>query len=403
MVGVSTEQNTANMVPFVQFGGESLVLAETDVAHAAGWSRGLTRVLAERGKKSCMIDIGAGDNIGLMAEKLAREVESVSSVCWNFGGGQKMQQVALFDLFSRRIQTGKKDWACYTEPQTRSTYVITVDDHGKLQSHRIETNAHLTLKEIILIFGNTPGKHCGTCLWNRAKLEQERLNQHECLSAAQAAWLEDYDKRQKMFAHYDLQEVPPPEEQRIFPDSSRKLGQFFEKAVQFHVADIIAKCPKEHRVNEVWANVEVFSEKRNGQVAEYDVLLVTSFGTIIPLDAKSYEFSNKDEHARLHNLRSISGRYTTIYSVFPYFTADLGSGSILQQHRDWKKLLQRPFEMKARGSRMLVVSEKGQKSFIIARGRKNKIVLAEKEGKRTVQVHTLENMLDKLQLKHQSS
>jgi hypothetical protein len=403
MVGVSTEQNTTNLVPFIQFGGNHLILAETDEAHAANWTQGLAKVVTEyRGKQFTSISIGIGDNLAQTSTVLSEKLKSFPSICWNFGGGQKIQQLALFDLFTKRLREGKEDWACYSEPKNRLTYIIGASATGNFENTRIVTDAFMTLEEILVTFGNRMKSGAGQCLWTRKKRQESDPSYTQVLSDDYAAWIDDYEKRQNMFRHFDFRLTPPPDGKVIYPNGFTKLGEYFEKVVQRQVFDIISNNSNNHTVNEVWVNVHVFPRDKGGQVAEYDVLLVTNFGTIIPLDAKSYDFETKDEHARLHNLTKVSGRYTTIWSVFPYFQKDLSDGSFLRQDKEWEKLLQRPFELAERKSQMLVVAEKGTSSFIIHRGKRNKVkqIKQEKEGSMTV--YTLESLLDRLNLKRKA-
>jgi hypothetical protein len=134
------------------------------------------------------------------------------------------------------------------------------------------------------------------------------------------------------------------------------------------------------------------------------VLLVTNFGTIIPLDAKTYDFEQKDEHARLLNLGRASGYYTTFWSVFPFFAEDLKKDSILQNNKDWQKLLHKPFELKDRGSNMLVMSERDRRKLRILK-HKNNVTLCREEEVRLkakdqfMEIDTLENLISALKLK----
>jgi len=400
MVGVSTEQNTTNLVPFAQFSGDRFILLETDEARNAKWSNGVACVVKEHRNKECdIVPIGAGDNLVCTAEVLAKVTEHLPSVCWNFGGGQKIQQIALMNFFTKRLQQGKRDWACYTEPKTRLTHIITATNEGIFQNTSTPTNASLTLAEILFTFGNRLGSKSGQCLWRRDVPMKEQNTVPSILTDEQLAWFYDDQKRQDMFRYHDLTQTSPPSDAQIYPDGSTKLGEYFEKVVQHLVTCFVKEHPETHCINEVWANVRVFPLDQKVEMAEYDVLLVTNFGTIIPLDAKSYEFKRKDEEARLHNLRRVSGRYTTIWSVFPYFRKDLERDSHLQTNRDWNQLLRRPLELAERGSSMLAVSENGITSFSIRKGNKNKIILAEPPVEPATRIHTLESLLDHLKLR----
>ena len=90
--------------------------------------------------------------------------------------------------------------------------------------------------------------------------------------------------------------------QRVFfNDGNHGYPQeYFECVEQTRINRKVAACPKRHQINQVWANVHICGFDDKLEIAEYDLVLVTNFGTIIPMDAKSYDFAKKDEDARLY-------------------------------------------------------------------------------------------------------
>jgi hypothetical protein len=127
------------------------------------------------------------------------------------------------------------------------------------------------------------------------------------------------------------------------------------------------------------------------------VLLVTDFGTLIALDAKTDEFAKKDEDARTLNLNKVSGLYTDFWSVFPFFKEDIErKDSLLQTNDEWKKVLNCPFEIKERDGKMLVVTERESKN--LALHRKSKISVVQPDEPGALSLDLLANMLERLKL-----
>jgi hypothetical protein len=423
MIGVSTRQGTTNLVPFFQFSGDRLILLETDRAGKEGWSVGPERVIKKRNKekrnKECMIvSIHSGSDLVDLEEIITKQVETVpenTDLWWIIGGGQKLQQLALSNYFTRRLDQGHDDMACYTEPQEQATYIIEPrdpNDKKRLKSSRQATDCFMEMDEILSIFGYTSKKK--TCLWQRAKEDScEIYGKEHLLTPEQDKWFDDFHKRQDMFQYIlDKKEKNPslPKPGNFFPinftdsdiSEDRELGKYFERLVQTRITQTVAEHPGQHRINQVWGNVHVYKHGGNIEIAEYDVLLVTNFGTIIPIDAKSYDFKKRDEDARLHNLDKLSGAYTDFWSVFPYYQADFSQDSIVQKNNLWKKLLHNPFSLKERNSKMLCVSEPGNTVFHIQKTRKNKICIVDPKevhkNKDFLKIKTISTLLETLKL-----
>ncbi|MBF0232306.1 MAG: hypothetical protein HQK65_04610 [Desulfamplus sp.] len=419
MIGVSTRQNTANLVPFFQFDCEELILLETQAAIDYKWSEGIKRVINERGKKCITVPFGTGSNLVEMETKLIHAIRNsqTQNICWNFGGGQKLQQLALFNHFTYRITQEYNDIACYSEPQTRLTYIITPsgDNRKSLKNDEMPTNCFLDLDEILSIFGHTSKN--SICLWHRTDAGNKPIGQDYLLTPEQEEWFDDFGKRQAMFKYMlDKENSKNNRDEhmlmsdKIFPikfstDMSKKtdseLGVYFERLMQTRITRIIASAPDQHRINQVWANVHVFSFNSNNEIAEYDLVLVTNFGTIIPIDAKSYEFKKKDEDARSHNLNNLSGVYTDFWSVFPYYKDDFKDDSILQTDKQWNKLLRIPFTLKERKSKMLSLSGVDVAPFHVYETKKNKIQISENVATskdKAVKINTLKNLIKTLNI-----
>jgi hypothetical protein len=416
MVGVSTRQNTANLVPFVQLGSRELVLLETDKAVEEGWGQRLARLVGERGGSCRLLQIGDGQNLEQMDRVLARYLEGVSgAVCWNFGGGQKLQQLALYSHFQRRLDQGAADWACYADPQARTTWIIRVNQVSPLQleNRRKSTCCQLTLAEILAVFGHK--YESAVLLWKRTGPETGELAGEGMLDDGAVAWFDDYRKRREIFAYVVEQEnnTASNDSAGVFPmpfnpgvlAEKKEFPVYFERLVQTRVARLVAADPVSHRVNEVWVNVHIHPLAGGDEIAEYDVVLVTDFGTIIPVDAKSYDFAKKDEDARLHNLNRLSGFYTDFRVVFPYYREDLQTDSVLQQDPGWRRLLRNPFRLQERQVKMFGYMPPGAAPLLVGRLKNDQVVSLDAGGEESrktveeVEVRPLDDLLEELRLK----
>ena len=107
----------------------------------------------------------------------------------------------------------------------------------------------------------------------------------------------------------------------------RKSAFYFEKIVAQRVREMLLK--ENHSIVEAFANLKIARTIDSGKVAaEYDVLCVTNKGTIIALDAKTFEFASKDIDARLFNLQEGSGFYRKFSVVIPLDYDDVDAGFI---------------------------------------------------------------------------
>ncbi len=412
MVGVSTRQNTANLVPFIQFEGEKLLLLETDKARKDGWSFGISRILGNRYRDCKVVQIGNGTDLVEMGEKLQYHLKNEKSVCWNFGGGQKLQQLAMFNHFKLRIDEKFDDWACYAEPQTRRTFIITPASDKKkpaLVNRDIATDCNLDLQEVFSIFDHQSPQN--KLLWQRDGPDSGSLYGEQLLTETEDNWFNLYENRQKTFRFVAGIDDKDEKDEISFPESpikfkpeiksKDKFADYFERLVQTRIARVIADKPGSHMVNQVWANVHVKRFSGGDQIAEFDLVLVTNFGTLIPVDAKSFDFAKKDEDARLHNLNHLSGYYTKFWSVFPYYREDLQPDSVLQTNKKWSKLLNIPFDLQERKSNMLGLTRPGDYPIRVCRTKSKNIKEYEpnlQNNAGTIEIIALENIIESLQL-----
>lgn len=162
LVGVTTEQNTANLVPAVLLGVRRYVGVESTRAARDGWGDGLAKVFEARYGEGTHARIALGETDGV-EEILGRVRGHVSASperprAWCLGGGTKRHQVALWRLFVERFTAGHvRDVAVYAEPAERRTYLmrLSVGDDGTQQmtERAVATEVTLTVPEILAAFG----------------------------------------------------------------------------------------------------------------------------------------------------------------------------------------------------------------------------------------------------------
>jgi hypothetical protein len=88
---------------------------------------------------------------------------------------------------------------------------------------------------------------------------------------------------------------------RVF-NGHEKASFFFEDIIKIELIKILSK--NKHFIKEVYQNITIKSEKHQGSAQEFDILILTKFGTMIAFDAKTFDKeNNKDLNSRLHNFR----------------------------------------------------------------------------------------------------
>lgn len=399
MVCISTKQNTVNILPFLQFDMDLLILLETHYAAKQEWSKGIRAVVEDQGKKTLVYTIEEGTKLEEMLHRIRGIVDPYLRVCWNIGGGQKMQQLAFFRVFHERLEHGIADWACYADPQSRKMFKIT-GDRSNLLSSAVPLNVPIDLWIIIKIFGleqqknNTP-----RLLWER--VAKDDASQQEASAYADTAdfWNTSIRKKLTQWSFTHKGEKPTVLEglKHGFPD-------YFERVVQFEVIKLLAENPESHCVNEAWANVRV-KDKRGVEIAEWDVVLVTDFGTLIILDAKTGQFGQKDEDARLYNLERATGVYGQFWLVIPYMKEDMDDEAFWTAFGDkGKEARLQPFKLNELKSKLLAVTGQSHSVFI-QKGRKNKVKIIsaaqaqETKDEKTMELLDIKMLLETLHLK----
>ena len=86
--------------------------------------------------------------------------------------------------------------------------------------------------------------------------------------------------------------------------------------------------------------------------AEYDVLWLTDWGTLIVFDAKTFKFAKKEVNSRQYVLQKIAGAALSFFPVIPYYTADLA------EHAMSDTLKSLPFDLAQKTNKIFVLSDK---------------------------------------------
>ncbi len=411
MIGVSTAQNTTNVLPALQMKIDYFIALETSAAHQRGWSNGMYAVLKQKGIKvldPIILKPEEDSRIDLISTKLHNIIPKNVEVLWNLGGGQKAQQFGLWKTFMDRVKNGYDEIACYANPESKLLEIWEYDKNAlSFYSNPIEST--LFAKDIFDIYGyelNIPkgalfytNKQYHPVLYGYSKLldykefrkfffkvpktspdnkeNQIVISKQELLNLAgkiddeklKSYYHKELIKKQKLNQILDEQIVPALRKRivnefkslfnksqkteiisiyerhlkellqkitfkniaeleisldyfnKIFPDF-RKTSFLFESILQEKVIELLVENP--NYITEAYSNVTLYS-KEGEVVAEYDILFVTQWGTLIAIDAKTFDVNVKDIDARILKLREGAGRYVDFVVVFPYYPEDIDS------------------------------------------------------------------------------
>jgi hypothetical protein len=157
MIGVSTAQNTTNVLPALQMDIDYYISLETSLAHSNNWSDGMNNVLLKRKIKilpPIVLTPEEDSRIDLIKDKLFKFFQDDVEVLWNLGGGQKAQQIAMWQTFMERAQMGKDEIACYANPVNKMLEIWEYNlSDKKIEFYDDKLNSDLNAKEIFEIFG----------------------------------------------------------------------------------------------------------------------------------------------------------------------------------------------------------------------------------------------------------
>ncbi|MCK9167845.1 MAG: DUF1887 family CARF protein [Bacteroidales bacterium] len=413
MIGVSTAQNITNCIPAVQkdLMIDRVLIIETNTAKKKNWTRGIQAVLEKRNIPVDTLDISTDDsNITAIQEMVKRKIEHEKKpVMWNLGGGQKPQQIAVWEIFKERAMQGFSDFICYAnQDNTGILEKYTFEENG-LKRELLKIAVNLTAKEIFKVFGyeiknggtpvfngykpipvnvipdhmndqafrkfffllpienykkytlETPkmfhqhsnherkkimGSYLDVVLhdlsievnktrgkWNKLfdnpalkeNLLNRVLNKNDFISYYKEEYKEDQNlaKANPMDKSFQFRgKTYPVNEQTMLELSGNKYKKasfYFEGIVNQRVLKLLNS--EKHPYIYAYSNLTTMENTINS--AEYDFLCVTKKGTVVALDAKTFDFSKKDIDARLLNMEKGSGYYRKFYAVLPLCYDDI--------------------------------------------------------------------------------
>lgn len=409
MIGVSTAQNTTNVLPALQMKIDYFVSIETSAAKSRAWSEGMNSVLRDKGVSvlsSIELKKNEDSRIDLISKKLVDIIPNDVEVLWNLGGGQKAQQFALWKTFMDRVKLGKDEIACYANPETKKLDIWEYED-GNLVYYSDSLDSTLTASDIFKIYGfdthlndsdlffkdgksliekkgysalldfrdfrefffrlpttsyaNEDHQKCLTKndfidlakkindadlkkLYKKERIKSlkngQALNEEIIIPKLRKKIIEKikevFNKPQeiKNIPIYDTRltnliksisgkelnafKVSLPFFHDIFP-SHRRISFLFEDILKEKMSEMLDG--RETNIHEAYSNVKI---KKNGViVGEYDILLVSKWGTIVAIDAKTFDVKIKDIDARVLKLRQGAGRYIDFIIVFPFYAEDM--------------------------------------------------------------------------------
>lgn len=410
MVCVSTQQNTTNVLPAINLDVKSILIVETSKAHNEKWSDGMIKVLKKRGfdvLSPILLTKEQDSRIDLIQKKLENELPKSYEIIWNLGGGQKAQQLALWQTFIFRKVAEKDEIACYANPDNHHLEMWEYNTNNRqMEFTYSELNSNLSLYEIFCIYGYQADVHESDRIFpqnindnkslldklmefeqfreyffkiptisygnpdNQYKFSRDDFSdiikkQNKELTKVIETWIDlkisnretlsiqefknlslgiknlirdfisdIFNKEMKynsiainMNLQLLLHEITNKEIKYLEYSNdfvkdvfqAKKISFFFEKIIVDRLQKLLINY--KHNIFEAYQNINIY--KDNKIVGEHDVILVTKWGTIISIDAKTYDLEQKEYDARLLNLREGAGRYVKYIPVFPFFVEDM--------------------------------------------------------------------------------
>ncbi|GMU86203.1 MAG: hypothetical protein AMXMBFR48_14450 [Ignavibacteriales bacterium] len=404
MVGVATEQNSTNILPALQLKINHFISLETSGAARANWSSGLEELLADRnvGFEKLVLLPAEDSRIDIIISKIREMLKEYSNfeVIWNLGGGQKPQQLAMWQCFLTSQLVNVIQSACYTNPVKHEIELWSLAENN-LTYKTIQLKNELPAEDLLKLYGfktsgsrqiyskwNKDNKPVNEKLWEDKKFREfsfrvpavkededmqldnlVRKVSFELLEREKKELAKTIEKTVKglkpsidtmlnanplQAGNSILKAIRKKEEEilrsslpfkrmktqssKVFNNLSRDYfdgndiilsydafkqmtgranpARYFEFVLECRIQSVLEK--DNHHILYAYSNVEVYTNDSKVLVAEYDILLVTEWGTLIALDAKTFEFERKDANARLFNLQQAGGRYVQFIPVIPF-------------------------------------------------------------------------------------
>jgi len=384
-VGVTTEQGTANLVPLVQLRAGRYLALDSALAAERGWGAGLLGVLQRRGIEATARS-WTGERFSDLLAAIKGFVRKEEAVTWILGGGLKVHQVAVWECFHSR---GGGDTVVYADPGARELRLLSFTPDEKLLEEKAPFEARLVCEDVVGAFGRrVHSKHADrledaseparwradavyrrswSLLWKgipdqidpseeMSLAAWNRILKEECKDAVRAEIVEKLQAQHGQPVHalsatslnvawnlglwtraLGLKRAPI----EAFGRRWSKYSYYFERLL-----DQIVFSEAGERL-QIDRGVEVGPYGTDHAEQEHDILFTMKDGTLVSLDAKTFDVGRKDLDARLMNLTRAAGRMSRFVVAIPYHVDDLAEMP--------KTLRELPFALTSRDQAFVIV------------------------------------------------
>jgi hypothetical protein len=151
IVCISTENQTVNVLPVLQYDIKNVIILSTSRADNAGWTKRMKDYLDRLQKNTQVqrINNEVEGNINLLSEFIYNLLKDKKSVVFNISGGQKIHFLGLYDAFLRR--SNNNDLLCYVNGNTYE--IIFYDIDRNMHKDEIRNSIALSLETVLNLYG----------------------------------------------------------------------------------------------------------------------------------------------------------------------------------------------------------------------------------------------------------
>jgi hypothetical protein len=364
-VGVTTAQNVQNLLPVIQLEMSSYRAWTSLHAEKSGWDRGLSSVLRDTQRTVLPSIVADSESMSENARSLLGAVADTHSVAWLIGGGQKIHSLAMWEVLRTRWESGRSsDVGIYADPATETIRILSHSDRS-VSEHTVPLDRRRPEFTLDMLFGCFNRKlrggrlRTGTLDYsdflrdeklrsaNYERTDPTRTVEQEFASVGDLVnrigdscrptdelieqLLDDADRmwdrwgedRRKIFARRCVQAGLNPVNWALRLGWVRRtsFADAFEVMVQNHVLEALSR---KMRVADCRCSVEALPVDGNVVESEHDVLLLFVNGSVVSLDAKTFEVDAKDLRARKRALELGAGVFAHFIPVLSLHADDLG-------------------------------------------------------------------------------
>jgi len=149
IICISTENQTVNVLPVLQYDIKNVIILSTSRADNAGWTKRMKDYLDRLQKNTQVqrINNEVEGNINLLSEFIYNLLKEKKSVVFNISGGQKIHFLGLYDTFLKR--KSNDDLLCYVDANTYE--IIFYDIERNINTDNIRTL--LSLNNVLNLYG----------------------------------------------------------------------------------------------------------------------------------------------------------------------------------------------------------------------------------------------------------